>query len=603
MKEIIVGAEVIPLHFLGVTDLDLSRLPLNDLMMNAMNNMVGGSEEESYAVRHSGHPVPDFGRFQGSERTINPLAATFPKLFPFGVGGIESDRRKMIGFQEHVRWALQYYDRRFHIHHTFPFVTFSMLQKREALNSARVQMHRKDFERDSLALCSVTVEDLRQAQEEEAEQRVPSNPRVRVLRKHMFASSTRVTGSDNCRTQYHGHIWGTCLHKGGPSIWLTINPSDIHDPIAQIFVGKQINMDEFCASMGPDSNRRAQNIARDPYAAAKYFFFIIDAILRTLFQVEATQNQVTSGMGILGRISAYFGVVEAQGRGTLHLHMLIWCCNSPNMYELHDLMRSKDFHNRLHDFIRQNIRAHLDGLDEETIRKMPKESELAYAQCLNPDSPTWAKEMHDREHRVVRSSQIHTCTRATCLQFNRYGNLVCKRRAPWRLSAKEYVDEHGDWNPKRTFGFVNNYCPAISTTICCNNDIKLLTNGKDTKDVTWYTIDYATKKQSKNNNVSALMAKALLYHQDHCDHIDSLVEANRMLLFRCQQAINHEMELSGPQVISYLMGWGDNVHSHHYVPLYWSSVRRALLSTFPQLNPGQQHRQVLKDIMINVGEM
>jgi hypothetical protein len=165
-----------------VTDLDLSRLPLNDLMVNAMNNMVGASEDDSYAVRHSHHPVPDFGRFQGSERSINPLAATFPRLFPFGVGGIESDRPKSVGFQEHVRWALQYHDRRFRVHHTFPFVAFSMLQKREALNSARIQMHRKDFEREALALCSLTVNDLKQAQEEEAEQRVPTNPRVRLLR-------------------------------------------------------------------------------------------------------------------------------------------------------------------------------------------------------------------------------------------------------------------------------------------------------------------------------------------------------------------------------------------------------------------------------------
>jgi hypothetical protein len=372
----------------------------------------------------------------------------------------------------------------------------------------------------------------------------------------MFASLARVTGSDNCRTQYRGRIWGTCLYKGSPSLWLTINPSDIHDPIAQIFVGEEINMDNFCATMGPDGNRRAQNIARDPYAAAKYFFFIIDAILRTLFQIEAKQNQVKSGMGILGRISAYFGVVEAQGRGTLHLHMLIWFCNTPNMYELHELMRTEEFRNRLRDFIKRNIRAHLDNLDEETIRNMPKESDLPYSRPPNPESPTWLEEMHDRERRVVRSSQIHTCTRATCLRFDRHGNLVCKRRAPWRLSAEEYVDEYGDWNPKRTYGFLNNYCPAISTTICCNNDIKLLTNGKETKDATWYTTDYATKKQSKNNNVSALMAKALLYHQDHSDHIDSLLERNRMLLFRCQQAVNREMELSGPQVMAYFDGMG-----------------------------------------------
>ena len=28
--------------------------------------------------------------------------------------------------------------------------------------------------------------------------------------------------------------------------------------------------------------------------------------------------------GILGLVKAYYGCVEAQGRGTLHCHMMIW---------------------------------------------------------------------------------------------------------------------------------------------------------------------------------------------------------------------------------------------------------------------------------------
>ncbi|KAG9311369.1 hypothetical protein JVU11DRAFT_8476 [Chiua virens] len=130
---------------------------------------------------------------------------------------------------------------------------------------------------------------------------------------------------------------------------------------------------------------------------------------------------------------------------------------------------------------------------------------------------------------------------------------------------------------------MNNFCPAITTTLFCNNDIKLLTNGEDTKDIMWYTTSYATKKQSKNNNVSALMAKALLYHESHSDYLTNILERNRLLIFRCQQAINREMELSGPQVMSHIMGFGDCIRSHHYVPLYWWSVQRLLESTFPQL--------------------
>jgi hypothetical protein len=103
------------------------------------------------------------------------------------------------------------------------------------------------------------------------------------------------------------------------------------------------------------------------------------------------------------------------------------------------------------------------------------------------------------------------------------------------------------------------------------------------KYASWYSTDYQTKKQNKNNNVSALMAQSLMYHEQHSDHLESVLDRNRLLLFHCQHAINREMELSGQQVMAYLMGWGDHICSHHYVPLYWSGVKRSLLEIFPIL--------------------
>lgn len=449
-------------------------------------------------------------------------------------------------------------------------------------------MRRKDFERDGYIINSITVSDLKQVEKEEAEHRKISNPRVRLLRKHVFAVSRRVMGSDNYRGQYRGFIWGTSLCLRGPSLWITINPSDTHNPVAQVFAGEQIDMDRFFHDAGPDSNHRAQNIARDPFATTKYFFFIIKAVLSTLFQIEVKGNRVHSGMGMLGRVSGYFGVVEAQGRGTLHVHMMIWLHHTPNMHDMHAQLQTEEFRTKIKEYIGQNIRAHVEGLDEETIQTMQKESDLPYSRPPDPDSSNWSIENQAVERRVARSQQVHTCSRVTCLRFNRHGLLVCKRRAPWVLSPIDIVDEHGRWNPKRTYTFLNNFCPAITTTLRCNNDIKLLTNGSDTKDVTWYFTDYSTKKQNKNNNVSALMASTLLYHQEHSNHLDDVVDRNRLLLFRCQHAINRQMEHSGPQVIAYLMGWGDAIYSHHYVPLYWFALRSHLLRAFSELSSSKE---------------
>ena len=101
----------------------------------------------------------------------------------------------------------------------------------------------------------------------------------------------------------------------------------------------------------------------------------------------------------------------------------------------------------------------------------------------------------------------------------------------------------------------------------CNNNIKINTNGKDTKDVAFYITTYVTKKQKKTHNLSALMASALAYHTQN-PRYDDIRERNRLLLYRCINVINQEAELSGPQVVSYIMGYGDNYTSHNYAPLY-----------------------------------
>ncbi|KAG2125704.1 uncharacterized protein EDB93DRAFT_1110038 [Suillus bovinus] len=108
-------ANVIPLQFLGVTDTEMNSLSLNELMKYALTNMEDKSElkEGGYAVRHSLMPVSDFSSGQHGEcnPNLNPLAAAYPVLFPYDIGGIEASREKKIGFNEHIQWALQYYDR------------------------------------------------------------------------------------------------------------------------------------------------------------------------------------------------------------------------------------------------------------------------------------------------------------------------------------------------------------------------------------------------------------------------------------------------------------------------------------------------------------
>ena len=338
--------DVIPLERMGTIDMDLSRLAANEMMKWALTNMSKEGDESGYLIRHGRRPVRDYGCSShgvDEEDQFNYFEEAFPCLFPYGVGGIEGEREVRVEFSDHVRWALQYHDRRFRRHETFPFLAFGISQRRQALNSARVQMRRKDFDKDAHMMSTITLQKLDQASREEESHTSISDPAVQRLRKHIHATSGRVMGSDQSRYQLRSQIWSTSIVLGPPALWITINPTDLHDPIAQVFVGEDIDLDNFSGEMGPDANKRAQNIAADPYAAAKFFHFIIGVILTDLFGVHVTKYQVHSEMGVLGEVSAYFGTVESQGRGTLHLHLLIWLKNTPKC-------RSDDGHVEIIEF-------------------------------------------------------------------------------------------------------------------------------------------------------------------------------------------------------------------------------------------------------------
>jgi hypothetical protein len=131
----------------------------------------------------------------------------------------------------------------------------------------------------------------------------------------MSAIRARVTGTDEARRSIRGKTWGTSLLFNNPALWVTINSSDTHDPIAQVLAGEDIDIDAFCNMAGPDSQRRAVNMAKDPYAAAQFFHITIALVLEVLFGIKGSKDgsRISRKEGLFGEVQVYIGTVEAQG--------------------------------------------------------------------------------------------------------------------------------------------------------------------------------------------------------------------------------------------------------------------------------------------------
>jgi hypothetical protein len=152
--------------------------------------------------------------------------------------------------------------------------------------------------------------------------------------------------------------------------------------------------------------------------------------------------------------------------------------------------------------------------------------------------------------------------------------MICKRHAPWPIEKDTFVESNGNVHLARTYPFLNGYCPALLVGLRCNIDTKFNTNGEETRDATWYCAGYQVKHQDQSHNLSALLAKGFMFHKEHQRESNTSIDNNRLLIYRCFNSLNQRNELSGPEVMSYLMGWGDVFRSHHYTPLYWSRLAR-----------------------------
>lgn len=124
---------------LGVVDIDGVEVTDSELMAHALSNCSQMIHDEDYMVRRGSAFVNEYARInpetglrtEGGSSDTNHLLGAFPTLFPFGQGGFEIERQVNVSYEAHVRWALQYDDRRFRKDPHFPFQVFGVCQKRQ----------------------------------------------------------------------------------------------------------------------------------------------------------------------------------------------------------------------------------------------------------------------------------------------------------------------------------------------------------------------------------------------------------------------------------------------------------------------------------------
>ncbi|KZV89335.1 hypothetical protein EXIGLDRAFT_594028, partial [Exidia glandulosa HHB12029] len=292
----------------------------------------------------------------------------------------------------------------------------------------------------------------------------------------------------------------------------------------------------------------------------------------------------TDTAGLLGRVSAYYGCVEAQGRGTLHCHMLIWIDGALNPNEIKEKVLAD-----LGGEFQKRLLAALDDVIANCVPEDPPDVSVpvpssAHHPCSvrGPDlasPPDVLRPARQRDLRnVVLKSQIHTHSK-TCYKYCKPGEpRTCRFDLDEaNICPESSVDpETGELNLRCLDGLVNNYNPTMLEALRCNMDIKFIGSGSSAKAILYYVTDYITKSPLKSHVSYAALEAAVkrLTAQEEDAPFESTQDRAKSLLQKCAYAMISHQELSSQQVASYLTDQEDHFTSHLFSNLYWPSFER-----------------------------
>ncbi|KAJ7654057.1 hypothetical protein DFH06DRAFT_993942 [Mycena polygramma] len=286
--------------------------------------------------------------------------------------------------------------------------------------------------------------------------------------------------------------------------------------------------------------------------------------------------------GVFGRVKHYYGVFEAQNRGSLHLHILIWLegALSPKLLQ-EKAIADEDFKQRLFIWLESIIKHDLPS----NTHPVDAPTKAAKKQCLlgrppHPDdpefdtlSPQFLREILDA------SGQVHehndTCYKKTPFSMVSLNpedrDRLCRFGYPLELVSQSNMDENGKISLKRGNERVVGYNPVLSGAFQCNTDLKFVGSGPLGMALSIYMTLYTAKSDISSAVIMSALAaatKAL----EKCGPLSDADERCRLLLLKTLNQINGRRELSGQQVACALLGIGNHVTDALFTVFHWSKL-------------------------------
>lgn len=566
-----------------VADLDMTKLSSAQMSLAALSHLLRG--REFLQIPHGPQACNEYEDF-------NLFPLLYPTLFPYGYGGFEHpNRKRAVGMKLHARHLFSLADKRFQEHYSFLFTVFNILQRRIVNQKAKLKIKRSYFDEFANSLQNISQESIASVAERysKGDFASPYSDEERLvvrLMREVNLVSQPVPGSSSSKQVLRNQIRGMMTDLGLPSFYITINPADIYNPLVRFLAGDEIDVDNVVGDNRDNSWNQSIFIARNPFVAGKFFHIYMQAFFKCLLGFDV--KTMSCSKGLFGVTKGYFGCVEAQGRGSLHCHLLVWLEGALDPQEIKDRIvegGDQEFGERLCRFIDDSIS---NGVPPEPAF-MP-ENDPHPCRVRGPRPPPedcTAEQRQEYErlrqcdiHRLAKSCQTHTHTHS-CYKYWKGGNE--RKECRFNLDEAHHVDRTtidpvtGEIEYRIEDGMVNNFCVTILRAIRSNMDIKFIGSGASAKAILFYITDYITKSQLKAHVAYQILQAAVKKLENYNQSDDELTVKAKRMLVRCANALISQQELSAPQVVSYLMGYGDHYTSHRFRNLFWKSFENHII--------------------------
>lgn len=270
------------------------------------------------------------------------------------------------------------------------------------------------------------------------------------------------------------------VNYGMPVLWITLNPSDLRSFLVLVLAGMRF--------VDNDQNISADLFAQTTatmnlVAVAKFFEATCTGIFEHLLAAGSQEG------GLLGPVSTYFGTVETNGCGMLHLHCLVWLSGAFHLSKIREQLQTDDkYAADMVQFVDRIIWCSISEGNPDDINNEPPSALLP-----ETDREFMAKLEQDSNN-IAAKTQLHSSFHnATCYKYGAAASKQCRFDFPRPRINETTITKQGTIDIYRNNVWINPWCPSFASLTRSNHDINFIPSSIKALALVRYITNYTTK--------------------------------------------------------------------------------------------------------------